>query len=246
VLGRARVLDGVTLTLGRGEDVAIIGPNGSGKSTLVRAVAGDVKIYADGVGSLKVLGQERWSLFELRRHLGVVSDELQDVCDRPVPAEDIVLGGYFGSIGTYPHQHVTAAMLARVAEVLAFLGIEHLAKRRMDTLSTGEARRTLIARALVHDPETLVLDEPYDGLDPEGRHHLRRMLLDLLEAGTGLVLVTHDIGDIPPQVGRVVAMREGRVAFDLPKADALTSAALSALYSVPAEVTERDGYYHLW
>lgn len=246
VLGSTRVLDRVTLTLLTHENTAVIGPNGSGKSTLVRTLSGDAKVYADGVGSIRVLGQPRWSLFELRRHLGIVSDELQEVCDRPFLAEDIVLGGYFGSIGTYPHQHITAAMRERAREVLAFLGIERLARRRMDTLSTGEARRTLIGRALVHDPETLVLDEPYDGLDPEGRYHFRRLLRELVARGTGLVLVTHDIGDIVPEVGRVVAMKDGRVAFDLPKADALTSAGLSALYGIPAEVTERDGYYHLW
>jgi iron complex transport system ATP-binding protein len=246
VLGRTRALDRVTLALSTGEHVAIIGPNGSGKSTLVRTIAGDCRVFADGVGSVRVLGQDRWSLFDVRRHLGVVSDDLQAVCDRPVTAESIVLGGFFGSIGTYPHQAIAADMRASAVAALDRIGMRAFARRRMDTLSTGEARRVLIARALVHRPGTLIMDEPYDGLDPEGRYHFRALLRELAAEGTGLVLVTHDIGDIPPEVGRVVALRSGRVLFDLPKAEALTDARLSELFGFPAEVTGRDGFYHLW
>lgn len=246
VLGGSLILDRVTLTLDHGEHVAILGPNGSGKSTLVRALAGDVHVRADGVGSVRVLGEDRWSLFEVREHLGVVSDDLASSCARPVTARSLVLGGFFGSIGTYPHQQVTREMEERTAEVMAFLGITHLAQRRVHTLSTGEARRTLIARALVHDPETLILDEPYDGLDPSARFHFRELLRNLARGGTGVVLVTHDIADIIPEVSRVVTMRSGGVDSDMPKADALTSERLSALFDIPAEVAERDGWYRLW
>lgn len=246
VLGGCHILERVTLTLERGEHSAILGPNGSGKSTLVRTLTGDCRVYADGVGTVRVLGADRWDLFELRGRLGVVSDDLQAACDRPVTARQLVLGGFFGSIGTYPYQRITAAMQARTSEVLDFLGIEALAERRMDTLSTGEARRALIGRALVHDPGTLVLDEPFDGLDPSARYQLRELLRDLARGGTGLVLVTHDVADIIPEVTRVVMMADGRVESDLPKREALTSERLSALFGYPAEVTERGGWYRLW
>ncbi len=246
VLGVTLILDRITLALERGEHVAILGPNGSGKSTLVRAIAGDVRARADGVGSVSVLGQTRWNLFDVRSHLGVVSDDLAAACARPVTARSLVLGGFFGSIGTYPHQHLTPRMRHRTDDALAFLGIEHLAGRRMDTLSTGEARRALIARALAHDPATLVLDEPFDGLDPSARFHLRDLLRELAAEGIGIVLVTHDIADIIPEVTRVVMMREGRVAADVPKKEALTSERLSALFGVPVEIAEREGWYRLW
>lgn len=246
VLGGARILERVTVALAPGEHVAVLGPNGSGKSTLVRMIAGDVHAVADGAGSVRVLGQERWSLFELRSHLGVVSDDLTLTCTRPVTARSLVLGGFFGSIGVFPHQHVTPEMRRRADEVMEFLGIAHLAPRRLDTLSTGEARRALIGRALVHDPGTLVLDEPYDGLDPAARYHFRELLRRLASRGTGLVLVTHDIADVIPEVTRVVLMADGRIAADLPKAEALTAERLSALFGIPAEVSERDGWYRLW
>jgi iron complex transport system ATP-binding protein len=246
ILGGTLVLDRVTLALDRGEHVAVLGPNGSGKSTLVRTIAGDCRAAADGVGSVRVLGADRWDLFDVRAHLGVVSDDLRSVCRRSTTARSLVLGGFFGSIGTYAHQHVTAEMRARAEEVMSFLGITHLAGRRMDTLSTGEARRALIGRALVHDPEALILDEPYDGLDPSARYHFRELLRGLAGRGIGLVLVTHEIADIIPEVTRVVMMRDGRVSADLPKGEALTSERLSALFGIPAEVGEREGYYRLW
>jgi iron complex transport system ATP-binding protein len=246
VLGANVVLDRVTLAFERGEHVAIIGPNGSGKSTLVRTIAGDARIRSDGVGSVRVLGQERWDLFEVRRHLGVVSDALAAACARPVTVRQLVLGGFFGSIGTYPHQRVTAEMGERTLDVLSFLGISGLAERRVDTLSTGQARRALIARALAHRPETLILDEPFDGLDPRGRFDLRELLRDLARAGTGIVLVTHDIADIIPEIERVVMLAEGRIFADLPKSRALTAERLGALFRYPAQVSERGGYYRLW
>jgi iron complex transport system ATP-binding protein len=206
-----------------------------------------VRPYSDGVGYVRVLGQDRWDLFEVRSHLGIVSDALTAACTaRPVTVRQLVLGGFFGSIGTYPHQRITSEMRERTAEVIEWLGIAELAERRMDTLSTGQARRALIGRALAHRPGTLILDEPYDGLDPSARYHLRELLRDLARGGTGIVLVTHEIADIVPEIGRVVTLASGRLVSDLPKAEALTAGQLTALFGIPADVTERGGYYRLW
>jgi iron complex transport system ATP-binding protein len=246
VLGGKTVLDAVTLTLRSDEHVAILGPNGSGKSTLVRTIAGDARPLAREDAAVRVFGQERWSLWELRARLGVVSEALQSDYGRRVTVRDAVVSGFFGSIGTYPHQHITAAMRGKAAELIDFLEISRLAERHMDSLSTGEARRALIARALVHDPEALVLDEPYSGLDPHARFAVRSAVRSLAQSGVAIVLVTHDISDIVPEIDRVVMLCDGRIAGDLPKAEALTAASLSALFSIDANVTEAGGYYHLW
>jgi iron complex transport system ATP-binding protein len=125
-------------------------------------------------------------------------------------------------------------------------GISHLANRLMNTLSTGEARRALIARALVPDPAVLVLDEPYAGLDPTARSHVGDTVRVLARSGRGLLLVTHHIEDIPPEVDRVVMLRDGRVFASGPKADLLTNKHLSELFGIPVELEERDGVYRLW
>jgi iron complex transport system ATP-binding protein len=146
----------------------------------------------------------------------------------------------------YRSDEVTAEMAIRVDELLAELEIVHLAERTMDTLSTGEARRALIARALVHEPRLLVLDEPCDGLDPHAAHHVRQTISRLARSGRTLMLVTHHVADIVPEVDRVVMLRAGKVYRDGPKSELLADEALAGLFDIPAHIEERDGWYRLW
>jgi len=245
--GRA-ILSVDDLTLSAGEHVAILGPNGAGKSTLIRLLTRDVRPLAhdDRSAAVMLLGHERWDLLDARRHMGIVSNQLQETYAVGVTVRDAVTSGFFGSVGLYRHQHVTAAMLRKSDELLALLGIENLSARMMDTLSTGEARRALIARALVHDPEVLVLDEPTDGLDPQAQWHVLHAVSDIARAGHAVVLVTHHVSDIVPEVARIVMLKDGRILRDGDKRDLLTGAAMSALFDIPASIEERDGWYRLW
>jgi iron complex transport system ATP-binding protein len=245
--GRA-ILTVDDLVLNPAEHVAVLGPNGAGKSTLIRLLTRDVRPLAhdDGSPAVVLLGQDRWAIADARKVMGVVSDALQEDYVVPVSVRDTVTSGFFGSIGLYPHQHVTGDMLARTDDLLGLLGISHLADRTMDTLSTGEARRALIARALVHDPAVLVLDEPTDGLDPAATYHVLRAISEVARAGNAVVLVTHHVSDIVPEVSRVITLKDGRVAGDGPKHELLTSEAMSALFGIPAQVEERAGWYRLW
>jgi iron complex transport system ATP-binding protein len=245
--GRA-ILSVDDLTLHPGEHVAVLGPNGAGKSTLIRLLTRDVRPLAhdDGSPAVMLLGRERWDIASARRVMGIVSSALQGDYSVAVSVRDTVTSGFFGSIGLYHHQTVTAAMLARTGELLDLLGIAHLADRTMDTLSTGEARRALFARALVHDPAVLVLDEPTDGLDPNAQWHVLRAVSAIARAGHAVVLVTHHVSDIVPEVGRIVMIKDGRVLEDGPKADLLTGESLSRLFDIPATIEERGGWYRLW
>jgi iron complex transport system ATP-binding protein len=234
-------------SIAEGERIALLGPNGSGKSTLVGVLTRDVRPLSRDEGApVRLLGRDRWDLFEARSLFGVVSSALQTTYARRVSVRDTVLSGFFGSVGLYRHQDVTAAQRERAAGLLAELGIERLAERTMDTLSTGEARRALIARALVHDPPVLVLDEPYAGLDPTARFHFAEVVRSLAASGRGLLLVTHHIEDIPAQVERVVMLRDGRVFADGPKAELLSAERLANLFGIPVTVEERGGFYRMW
>ena len=240
------ILDVGRLVLTEGEHTALLGPNGSGKSTLVGLLTRDVRpLYAEKP-PVRFRGHDRWPLFDVRRVLGVVSNDLQDVHRTGLTVEDVVVSGYFGSIGLHLMQRPTAQMRARAWELMEELGIGILAERRMDTLSTGEARRALIARALVHDPPVLVLDEPCDGLDPSATHHVLQTIRGLAAAGRSLLLVTHHVDDIVPEIERVVLLRDGEIIHDGPKEQALTSGRLSALYGISVHLEQRDGWYRLW
>lgn len=234
-----------SLAFREGEHVAILGPNGAGKSTLIGLITRDVRPLAREAAPVLLRGQARWDLFEARRVFGVVSDALQDDYRTAVTVRDVVLSGFFGSIGLYRRAEVTTEMQTRAEELLAYLHITSLATRTMSTLSTGEARRALIGRALVHKPALLVLDEPTHGLDPAGTYHFLQLLRRLAEH-TALVIVTHHVADIMPEVERVVMLKDGGVFHEGPKAGLLTAEALTRLYGVPAEVEERGGWYRLW
>jgi iron complex transport system ATP-binding protein len=234
-------LDAVTLSIAQGENVAVLGPNGSGKSTLVKVIARDLYPVLDDSSFVRILGQDTWDLFELRNRLGLVSNDWMEMCTRDFSGFEIVLSGFFGSVGIWPYHIVTPAMERKAREVMELLEIPHLAERAVDEVSSGEARRILIGRALVHDPAALILDEPGTSLDLRAAWELRQILRKLAASGIGIVMVTHHLPDLIPEMRRTVLLRGGRVIFDGPSERALNSASLSELFGIPLEVVERDG-----
>jgi len=240
-------LDGITLSIDAGEHVAILGPNGSGKSSLIKTITRECYPRYSGNGAgLRIFGQECWNVFDLRALLGIVSNDLMQACARDISGSEAVLSGFFSSIGIWPNHHVTAAMEKKTDEVLALLEISHLAERNVDEMSSGEARRILIGRALVHDPKALVLDEPTASLDLHAMHDLRAILGKLARAGPSIIVVTHHLPDIIPEIGRVILIKGGRVLRDGAKRDILTPDSLSELFETPVELFERDGSYNFW
>ncbi len=241
-LGAHTALDRITLRIGTEEHVAILGANGSGKTTLLRLLLREVYPVVTDDSSMRVLGKERWNVAEMRNAFGIVNQELVQQCRRHrVGVLDTVVSGFFSSVGLWPNHLATDDMRARADEALTRMGSAHLAGRRVHELSSGEARRVLIARALVHRPRTLVLDEPTNSLDPVAMRELRTQLEQLVADGVHLLLVTHHLHELLPTMRRVVLMREGRIAFDGPRADALTEGRLSDVFGGRVAVVERDG-----
>jgi iron complex transport system ATP-binding protein len=240
------VLNGITLAIGQGEHVAILGPNGAGKSFLIRTITRESYHHAGIPGSyVRILGQESWNVFELRNLLGIVSNDLVTACTRSFSGREIILSGFFSSIGIWPHHRVTPAMERKVRGVMHQLEIGHLAERKMNEISSGEARRVLIGRALVHDPQALILDEPSASLDFLAAHELRSMLRKIARAGTSIVMVTHNLTDIIPEISRVILLKDGGVFDDGAKEEVLTPASLQRLFGIPLEVVKRDGFYYM-
>ena len=244
--GDRLALDGLTLHVRAGEHVAILGPNGSGKSTLIKTITRECYPLLRPETRLEILGQRNWNIFELRSHIGLVSNDLMAQCTRDITGRELVLSGFFGSIGVWPNHHVTVEMEEATRRAMQRLDAAHLANRWLDELSSGEARRLLIARSLIHNPQTLLLDEPTTSLDLSALHEVRGHLRTLAREGAGLLLVTHHLDDIIPEIDRVVLLRQGRVVADGRKPEVLTSERLSAMFDVPVEVVQRDGFYHAW
>jgi iron complex transport system ATP-binding protein len=239
-------LKGINLKVRAGEHVAILGPNGSGKSTLIKTITRDCYPLIRPDSQLRILGQEDWNIFALRSQIGLVSNDLMAQCTRDITGRELVLSAFFGSIGIWPNHVVTAEMESAAQTAMARLNATHLAHRWLDELSSGEARRLLIARALLHNPGTLLLDEPTTSLDLPSLHEVRDRISALAQEGVGLLLVTHHLDDIAPEIDRVVLIREGQIFADGPKGDVLSSERLSELFGVSVQVSFRDGFYHAW
>ena len=244
--GEKAVLHDITLRIQAGEHVAILGPNGCGKSTLIKTITRECyPLLRDG-SSLRLFGQESWNVFDLRALLGVVSNDLMSTCTREITGMEAVLSGFFSSIGIQTYHHVTPAMLEKAREVLDLLEVPHLDNRFVNEMSSGEGRRVLIARAMVHSPLALLLDEPSNSLDIHATLELRALVRKLAQAGTGILIVTHHLPDIIPEIERIILLKNGRVFADGEKSSLLTSARLTELFGLPVELSRRDGYYHLW
>ncbi len=246
--GERVALDRVSFSIDFGEHTAILGPNGCGKSTLIQTITRDLYPLPTGDGApVRILGRERWNVFDLRSLLGIVSNDLMQVCHREFSftGREIVLSGFFSSIGVWPHHLVTPEMERKADETLDRLEIGHLGGRWVDELSSGEARRILIARALVHDPKALLLDEPSNSLDIHALYELQHILRRLAQAGVTIILATHHLPEIVPEIRRVILLKEGRIYRDGAKEDVLSEEALGHLFRRPVELLHRDGFYHL-
>jgi len=235
-LGPRPVFEDLSLRLLPGEHTVVLGPNGSGKSSLVKLLSRELYPVVKPGSWLRIFGSTTVNLWELRRRIGLVSPDLQAGYGGRVRAADVVLSGFFGSVGIGRSQEPTAAMHLRVAALMEQLGLADLAERPYGQLSDGQRRRLLLARALVHEPEVLVLDEPTNGLDLKAKHQLLAILRDLARAGTTLLLVTHQIEAILPEISRAVLLRQGRVVGDGRADGLLREDPLSELFGTPLQV----------
>jgi len=245
--GENVVLHDINLRVDAGEHIAILGPNGCGKSTLIKTMTCECYPLALEGTRVRIFGRERWDLTELKKRLGMVSPELPGRPTLRTSGRDVVLTGFFSSSTLWPNLVVTAAMRARAEEVLELVGAVGIAEKPVGEMSAGEQRRVMIGRALVGSgAEMLLLDEPSNALDLAAQQVLREMLRRLARQGTGILLITHHIADILPEIERVILMRAGRIVADGPKAELLRAEVLGELFGTAVRVTERDGFFHAW
>ncbi len=244
--GETLALDQLSMSIPCGQHVAIIGPNGSGKSTLIRTMMRYDHPVRRFQPVMKLFGRSDWHVHDMRKLIAVVSNEMVQSCSKSASGRSVVLSGYYSSFELWPQHPVTAEMELRGNEVLRLMEAEHLRDKSVNAMSTGEAKRIVIARALVNNPRALLLDEPSNGLDLRAELDLRKTLHKIAESGTSLIFVTHHLPDILPEVSRVILLQDGRIYADGPKEQLLDSKLLSEVYGIPVEVTCRDGYYTCW
>ncbi len=226
----------LSLTIEQGESVAILGPNGSGKSSFMKLLTREL-YPAAGSGTMRIMGSERWHVAELRRTLGIVSSDWESAMDPDATAEQVVSAGLEGYFGGDWSASCSAALAA-----LDAAGAGRLCGRKFRTLSSGEARRVMIARALVNEPGSLLFDEPTTSLDLAARTGLVDTMSQLARRGTSLVLITHHVEEIVPEITRVILLREGQVVADGARQEIMTSENITRLFGMAVELIGRGPY----
>jgi iron complex transport system ATP-binding protein len=244
--GENIVLHDINLSVRKGEHIAILGPNGCGKSTLIKTMTCECYPIVRPETRVSIFERERWDLTELKKRLGVVSAELPGKSTLAITGRDAVLTGFFSSSTLWPNLVVTDAMRERAEEVLGIVDAITIADKPVGEMSAGQQRRVMIGRALVASSEMLLLDEPSNALDLSAQRDLRELLRELAQQGTGILLITHHIADILPEIDRVLMMKEGRIVADGSKGELLTAERLSGLFGTDVRLSERDGFYHAW
>ncbi|HEY6375248.1 MAG TPA: ATP-binding cassette domain-containing protein [Edaphobacter sp.] len=250
--GENIVLHDINLSVNAGEHIVILGPNGCGKSTLIKTITCECYPIAQPDTAVSIFGRERWDLTELKKRLGIVSPELPGRQTLTTTGRDAVLTGFFSSSTLWPNLTVTEAMRARADEALEQIDAIPLANKLVGEMSAGQQRRIMIGRALVGssstgtDRQMLLLDEPSNALDLAAQRDLRTLLRRLAQQGTGILLITHHVSDIIPEIDRILMMKEGRIVADGPKSELLTATQLSDLFKTELHLTQKDGFHHAW
>ncbi|QTN32803.1 ATP-binding cassette domain-containing protein [Akkermansiaceae bacterium] len=240
--GDVLALRDLNLTLRRGENVAILGANGAGKSSLLKLMTGEVRVEAVPGACCRLFGEELWNLEELRHRIGLVMPEEVARFDPGEIAADVVRSAFRGAYGRTGDMRFKASEKQSAARAMEGAGVGALAGRLFGQLSSGEKRRFLIARALVHDPEILVLDEPSTALDFGGRLAVLERLRGIAANTGNIVLVTHDPGEILPEIERVILLREGRILADGKKKAVVTPGNLGRLYGMRLRLSWPNGW----
>lgn len=244
--GDRKVLENFNLTLHEGESVAILGPNGCGKSTLLKLLTREIYHVDKPESSLRIKGQDRINLMQLREWLGVVSQDLQEFYTPYTKGRDVVASGLLGAIGVHDHLQLTEHQQQRVDEVIEQLGLAFLNDTMFQRLSTGQQRRLLLARALIHNPSTVIFDEPTNSLDLQASFELIATMRELVQAGTNLLIATHHVQEVVPEIDRIIFMKAGKIMADGDKTTLLTAENLSELYGVKLKLMVQDGFYHAY
>ncbi len=239
--GTKLLLDDVDLRIEEGQRWVVIGPNGAGKTTMLQLLSAQMH---PTIGVVELLGEYLGAVdvFELRPRIGVSSSALAVRVPPSEQVRDVVVSASYGVVGRWREEYHEMDY-ARARSLMAMLSVEDLALRTFGTLSEGERKRVEIARALMTDPELLLLDEPGAGLDLRGREILVQTLTELCldpDAPT-MVLVTHHVEEIPDGITHALLMADGRVVAAGPVADVLTNERVSQAFGMPMLISRTDG-----
>lgn len=236
------ILKNINFKINKGENWAIIGRNGSGKSFLLKIIS---TYQYPSEGKVFIMGHKlgETNVWELRKKIGIVSNELQKEYGETTTVSNVVLSGFFSSIGIY--EKTSFEMIRKKEEIIDFLHLNHIKDKPFGKISYGEQKRTLIGRALVFDPELLILDEPATGLDIASKEEFLIYIEKLIKNGHSIIYVTHHIDEIVPSINKILTLKNGAIFNYGDKDKILNSETLSQIFDIRIQCQrKKDRYFY--
>ena len=237
------IFENLNLRINDNESIAILGPNGSGKTTLIKTINREIYPATKKGSYLKIYGKKRWNVWQLRSMIGIVSDDLIQAYNQDVIGVEVVMSGYHASIGVHGqiHRRLTTNQIDKAEEIMEKLDIPSLKNQPLKKMSMGQKKRCLLARALVHNPKIILLDEPTTGLDLSSTYKYMDILASLKEDGHNIVLITHNIHEINNVIERVIMLKNGKIVADGKKDEVLTEDNLTNTFDVEVGLKKING-----
>lgn len=241
--GENIVFENLNLNFFLKQNTAILGPNGAGKTSLFKLITREISPQVSPGSHIKLFGEVHTNIWQLRKRIGIISHEYQNNYQSLASGEQVVLSAFFGSVGIHGHHNIHDAQRQKARCIMQSLGLQALADKPYLQLSFGQQRRLLLARALVHDPEVLVFDEPTVGLDLGSSMQIIQEIRELSATGKTILLITHHLQELVPEIHRVVMLKNAQVFKDGDKQRVVTSQNISQLFDVAVEVQCQNNVY---
>ncbi len=242
-VGKRQILSNISIHIKFGENIVILGPNGSGKTTFLRLINRSIYPVESGKSSIKLFNKENINIWDLRRRVGFLFREMEERVNSKVSLYDLIGSGFTGTFNSSNSRFLSEENINRIERLLVELNLEDIRNEDFHLLSEGQKRRSLLARALVYEPEILVLDEPFSNLDIKSNSIFNKILERLNNKSVNIIYVTHSLESILPQTNRVLLIKNGKIIRDGTPENLLTSEILSNLYNISIKVIKQGNYW---
>ena len=244
-IDQKEVLSNINISLNHGENTLILGPNGSGKSTFLKLLNRSIHPITSNNSSFKLFNKENINIWDLRKKVGFLFKEMEQRVNIGVTLYDVIISGFSGTFNSRYSKLLSEREKIKIDNLINEWGLNNIISNEFKSLSDGQKRRALLARALVYEPDILVLDEPFCNLDIKSNFILNRNLSKLIEQSVNIVYVTHNLESILPKTNRVILIKEGKIFKDGSPHELVTSKILSYLFNISINVIEQEGYWRM-
>ena len=240
-----KILSNININLNYGENILILGPNGSGKSTFLKLLNRSVYPITSKNSSFKLFDKENINIWNLRKNIGFLFKEMEQRVNNEVNLYDVITSGFSGTFNSRYSKSLSEREKIKIDNLINEWDLNNIIYNKFESLSDGQKRRALLARALVYEPNILVLDEPFCNLDIKSNFILNLNLNKLTSQSVNIVYVTHNLESILPRTNRVILIKEGKILNDGSPYELINSKILSDLFNISIKVIEQDGYWRM-